>query len=240
MRTGLPRWLMGAYGTLLLHFGFLPFAVAQAKQVLASGRLASSILFRLRERGWAERFGPRQYRLVHPIVATMHSAGNRWKASIQDALRLPVCELAVARLIEELGPRLRSLVIFGSLARNRTTKESDIDIFVVASGLPREYSRRVRLLNSIVRTAPLEAWLGLLWEKEGILPLVDVLAIAPEELDVRQPFFLDMVDGAIIVLDKGGFMERKIEELRGALYDSGARRIALPDGTHYWLLPSPG
>ncbi|MEM3638200.1 MAG: nucleotidyltransferase domain-containing protein [Conexivisphaerales archaeon] len=236
MKSGLPPWLLNTYAILMQHFGFLPFEVRVAKQVLPESELTSIALFRLKERGWVRVFKKRQYRLVHPVVA-IQSSINRWPSLIKDELRLPVCELAVAKLIEELGPDLKSLLLFGSLARNKTTRESDIDIFVVSSGLPEEYFRRVRLLNSIIYTHHLEAWLNLLWQKEHIYPLIDVLSITPQELDVEQPFFLDLAEVSIAIIDKGEFVKSKLNELKMKLYQRGARKITLPDDSYYWLLP---
>ena len=45
-----------------------------------------------------------------------------------------------------LGPRLHSLVLFGSVARGRSTARSDVDLLVIAEGFPRSLLERRRPL----------------------------------------------------------------------------------------------
>ena len=44
-----------------------------------------------------------------------------------------------------LGPRLHSLVLFGSVARGRSTARSDVDLLVIAEGFPRSLLERRRV-----------------------------------------------------------------------------------------------
>lgn len=50
-------------------------------------------------------------------------------------------------LSRELGPRLRSVCIFRSVARGTHRKESDLDVIVVAEGLPRDLGLRHAMLS---------------------------------------------------------------------------------------------
>jgi len=52
----------------------------------------------------------------------------------------------MAKLCEELqlfyGPRLVTIAIFGSYARNTMRPDSDLDILIIANGLPRSSLKR--------------------------------------------------------------------------------------------------
>ena len=43
--------------------------------------------------------------------------------------------------------RVRSIVVFGSLARGEFTKTSDIDVIVVSDDFPQSYSKRLEALD---------------------------------------------------------------------------------------------
>ncbi|MER3602271.1 MAG: hypothetical protein C4339_06105 [Nitrososphaerota archaeon] len=234
---GLPSSLMSSYSALMTRFSFLPFTSKEAREALGAGAPTSVILHRLRERGWADGFGKGRYRLVHPLVAALQGPGEGWRAQAIDRMRLPIIELALARLLEEFGPRLWSLLLFGSLARNQAREESDIDLLLVAEGLPQRYARRTRLLNSILDSGPIREWQRLLWREARLYPVIDIIPLRPDEALTTHPFYLDMTEHVLFLLDREGFMRRKLAELRRQLEGIGARKVLLPGGGYYWMLP---
>ncbi len=74
------------------------------------------------------------------------------------------------RLLKEIqsfyGERLVSVVVYGSMARETQTFDSDLDLLIIAEGLPPGRMKRIREFDSIEER--IEPFLKFLREKEGI------------------------------------------------------------------------
>ncbi len=143
-----------------------------------------------------------------PIRASLVAATEAW------------CEL--------LGPRLRSLVLFGSVARGQSTARSDIDLLVIADGFPRSLVERRRPL--------LAAWSRVRTQHE--LPAVDwnLVTKSPEEAQFHSPLYLDIVEDGILLVDRRDFFQSILDAMRGRMRELGSRRVFLEDGSWYWDL----
>ena len=128
----------------------------------------------------------------------------------------------------EQGERLISLVLFGSVARGQARHASDIDLVVVAEGLPRSLAERRR---PFLQT----------WERARTarkLPHVEwnLITKSPEEARVHSPLYLDIVEEGIVILDRGGLVSAVLAAMRERMRALGSRRIYLADGSWYWDL----
>ena len=125
-------------------------------------------------------------------------------------------------------PGLVSIVLFGSVARCQARPTSDIDVLLVAEGLPRRPADR--------RQPFLDAWEAARAERR--LPPVEwnLIVKTPDEARYRSPLYLDMVEDAILILDRGRFFEEVLAGMRERMRKLGSRRIHLPDGSWYWDL----
>ncbi len=224
-----------SYGRVLAEFWLREFTASEARDALDEPRVAL-LLHRMCERGLLERVARGVYRAVHPTVLALEWAGLKWRNRVQAEYR-PLLEFVLARLVEGFREMLISVVLFGSVARGEGRAESDLDLLVVVRDLPKRYSDRLRLFNEAVRGV--EELRLRLWEEKRIYPLVDPIILTPEEASETHPFYLDMVDCCVVMFDRGGFMRKKLRELRARLSQLGARRVTLPDGRWYWEL-KPG
>lgn len=239
MSKTLPNWLVNKYFTLFLSFGLMPFSVNDAKRALGTEK-ASLLLFKMRSYGWVDKCGRKTYRVVHPIVSLMEASGFRWRDEVRQRDRLPVLELAVARLFEVLGSRLESIILFGSLARGEAKPESDIDLLIVAEGLPAKYGERVKVIREAIYSNQVDELVMYMWRERRIYPEFNVILITKEEAGVTHPFYLDMVRDCVVIFDKNGLMSRKIREVGERLRELGAVRVEEPGGSWYWILtPRP-
>lgn len=239
MAKALPSWLAEKYFNLLSNFSFIPFTVEDAKAVLGSKK-ASLFLHKMVSFGWADKMGRGVYRIVHPIVALMEASGASWRDRVKQRDRLPVLELAVARMFEVFGSSLESIVLFGTLSRGVAKPESDIDLLVVARGLPESYSERTKIIREIVSFKMMDDIIIYLWRKHGIYADLDIILVDEREADVTHPFYLDMAKDCVIIYDKSGIMLKKMAEVRERLEKIGARRVEEPDGSWYWIIcPQP-
>ena len=127
-----------------------------------------------------------------------------------------------------LGARLRSLVLFGSVARGQGTARSDIDLLVIAAGFPHSLAERRRPL--------LAAWSRA--RDRHALPAVDwnLVTKTPDEARFHSPLYLDMVEDGILLFDRGAFFGAVLDTMRSRMRTLGSRRVFLDDGSWYWDL----
>ena len=141
-----------------------------------------------------------------------------------------------ARTVEDtFGASLVSLALFGSAARNALRKGSDLDLLVVLEDPPRSYGKRVD------RVVPLMASLretGAYRDLEALeLDLEpSFLILSRDEVADHPPILLDMVDDAVLLADKEGFLRGELEVVRARLRELGSVKKRLPDGSWYWVL----
>jgi predicted nucleotidyltransferase len=231
----LPQWLAGPYLKLSSSFGYLPFTTDEAKPVLEA-RKAALVLSRLKRTGWVDYVSRETYRVVHPMVCLLELSGRAWRSRVTQKERLPIVEIAVGRIVEEFGPKLQGLVLFGSFAKGNAGQESDIDMLLVAEGLPRRYGERLEEIRRITQLDSLRKWRSYLWEKSKVYPLLEVIPLTPEEARKTHPFYLDMIEDGIVIYEREGLMTRKLAQLKTRLQEVGASRVVLPSGRSYWSL----
>ncbi|HID90397.1 TPA: nucleotidyltransferase domain-containing protein [Candidatus Bathyarchaeota archaeon] len=141
----------------------------------------------------------------------------------------------VELLHERLGDRLRSVVLFGSVARGNWDESSDIDVLVVVDGWEGRLWDRLRVLLEVE---------GRLREgreyqeavAKGYRPLFQPYPISTEEAQRTHAVYLDLVIDGVVLFDRDGFIAGVIEGVRRRLEGLGARRMVRPDGSHLWVL----
>ena len=123
---------------------------------------------------------------------------------------------------------LVSIVLFGSVARREARPTSDIDVLLIAENIPRRPADR--------RQPFLDAWEAARTARG--LPPVDwnLIVKTPDEARYHSPLYLDMVEDAILILDRGRFFEEVLAGMRERMRELGSRRVHLPDGSWYWDL----
>lgn len=114
------------------------------------------------------------------------------------------------------------MVLFGSTARGEATPHADIHLLVVADGLPAGRLARHELLR--LADEQLDPRLEAL-RRVGVLTDICPVLKTPDEASRFTPLFLDMVEGAVILHDRGGFFADVLARLSHALSHLGARRL---------------
>ncbi len=138
------------------------------------------------------------------------------------------------RVKRHFGDRLRAVCLFGSVATGKATSESDIDILVVAEGLPSDVGMRIRETNPIHEGLKgTEAYR--LLRKLGRNTLISDLFLTPEEGGRHPPILLDIVEDGIILFERGGYLTRVLGDVRKRLKELGAKRVHTEKGA-YWIL----
>lgn len=139
----------------------------------------------------------------------------------------------LAQLHQRLGHRLVSVVLFGSAARGELGPTSDIDLLVIAEQLPKGAFRRSEPIQQ-AREA-IGPVCDALFERLGWYPYISVILKTPQEAERGSRLFLDMVEDAKVLYDRGGFFQQRLNCLQAKLKRLGARRIVI-NGTWYWDL----
>jgi len=157
----------------------------------------------------------------------MRAEGPRIPETIAEPYRTALTAACRAWTMD-LGDRLVSIVLFGSVARGQATEDSDVDLVVVAEGFPRRFADRRRpLLESWVRAKA----------QAGVGPIEwNLVTKSPDEARFHSPLYLDIVEDGILVVDRGGFFAAILDEMRVRMRALGSRRVFLPDGSWYWDL----
>jgi hypothetical protein len=162
-----------------------------------------------------------------------------WKEAMVRDQTLSDRLVALARryteLLElQLGERLVSVALFGSVARGTVDARSDIDLFVVVRDLPKGAFRR-REVAEATREAMLPE-LNPLWEAGIYADFVEVLR-TPEEAERFHLLYLDMADEALLLYDRDGFMEERLERVRARMEELGTTRRRIGNVTYWDLKP---
>ena len=148
-------------------------------------------------------------------------------ASLQEPFRAALVAAALA-WIADFGEGLVSIVLFGSVARQQARPTSDIDLVLVADGLPRRLADRRRpFLESWERTRAAQGLPFVQW---------NLIVKSTAEARARVPLYLDIVEDGILILDRGRFFEGVLAGMRARMRELGSRRVFLDDGTWYWDL----
>lgn len=138
----------------------------------------------------------------------------------------PVFESLPAYLLDacraHYGSSLVAVALFGSMGRGTARPDSDVDLLVVAEGLPDGRVARAADFAAVERT--LEPWAQAA-RRAGLSPAFSPIFKTPSELAQGTPLLLDMLDDARVLLDVTGVFQQALENLRQRLNALGARRI---------------
>ena len=131
----------------------------------------------------------------------------------------------VALLKERFGSDLVSVVLFGSHARCEARAVSDVDVFLVIRGLPRNRFERYTGFRDLARSV-----------SEEFGEQAAYIVVTPEEAVHVKPYYLGMLSGHVILHDRDDFFAGVLDRLRRRLSELGSRRYVDEDGYEYWDL----
>jgi predicted nucleotidyltransferase len=150
---------------------------------------------------------------------------------LDEPYRSLVKELCVA-LQRVFMDNLVSVVVFGSVARGEARVDSDVDLLIVARGLPKSRFKRAELFERAEELV--EPLVEELWSR-GIYVDFSPIILDVDEAVRHRPIYLDMVVDAVIVFDRDGFFKRVLDNLAERLKTLGAERKKI-GRLWYWVL----
>ena len=149
-----------------------------------------------------------------------------------------IWEAFLKRLEQEVrlayGDRLVTLAIFGSVARESATPESDVDLLIVATDLPRGRMKRVSEFEQVETSLKNELEI---MAENGIQAYLSPIFKTPDEVEAGSPLFLDMIFDVLIRYDRENFFKNFLEGFKRRLDALGAKRIVQGDRWYWDLKP---
>lgn len=130
------------------------------------------------------------------------------------------------------GERLRSLALFGSVARGTMRPDSDIDLLIVADPLPAD--RRARMTEFEAVDVALATCLRDA-RAAGVHTTLSPVIKTPQELEAGSLLYLDLVGEARILIDREGMLANFLARFAQRLQALGARKVRKCGG-YYWEL----
>ena len=145
-------------------------------------------------------------------------------------------DLLVAATRDLYGNDLRSLVLYGSVARGTFGPTSDVDVLVVLGRSSLTWGKRITgFIRGVVERRDVESAAANL--RASRLPWrVEPVILTEAELAAHPPLLLDLTEDAVLVEDPDGAFAREIGAVRARLAELGARRVWLDRERWYWLL----
>jgi len=148
----------------------------------------------------------------------------RYHAGMDSALEEGL-ERFQGALSAHFGSDLITLAVFGSQVLGTARPESDLDLLLVVRGLPARRLDRQGVVLSIAHEV-----------SDAFAERVSMIPLTPEEAPAIRPFYLGLLEGHRIVVDRNGFLDKILDRLRRRLAELGARRLTDELGNPYWDL----
>ena len=132
------------------------------------------------------------------------------------------------------GERLISVAVYGSVGRGTPRFDSDLDLLIVADGLPAGRFPRVEDFRAVEEVlAPRLAAA----RETGLHPELSPIFKTREELARGTPLLLDMTEDARILYDPDGCLAGVLDRLTKRLRELGSRRVWRGNAWYWDLKP---
>ena len=146
----------------------------------------------------------------------------------------PLVDEFVALAREALAGNIVSIVLYGSVARGDADRKSDIDLLLVLEEAAPAYCERLQLVLPVLRRLHERPC----WQESvarGLFPELNVLILSRAEAQQNRHIFLDMIEDAHVLVDRGGFFRDRLGLLQKRLQELDAKKVR-HNGTWYWDL----
>nr|MDO8135600.1 nucleotidyltransferase domain-containing protein [Candidatus Njordarchaeum guaymaensis] len=147
----------------------------------------------------------------------------------------PLIQEFLSKVKQLCKSNLISVVLFGSVARGKGKKESDIDFLIILQDASDDHYERLKPFVDIElgmrKNASYQRYL-----REGLMPCLSYLILSKREADENQYVFLDMVEDSIVLFDSSNYFKGRLSALKKRLSSLGSKKVLLEDGSWYWDL----
>jgi len=161
-------------------------------------------------------------RLLRPVNATSRT----YRA---------LAEQFAAILRRELGQRLSSIVLYGSVARGTAREDSDIDMLIIAGEADEEYKAirdEIWKWDDAFEDQPEVVAL----RKAGYPARLEIYVLSQAQARRGTPIYLDMTLEAIVLYDPEGFFGRRLQQIKRRMAELNSYREWVEQDLYVWHL----
>lgn len=236
----IPAWLWRAYSRLYSGFGGETFGFSEARALLSLDEVrARVVLSRLRRAGYIvvfERKGRmRMYRTINSSLLAFAEGSGIKDFSVPQGRYVPLILLWCRKLMSQYGQRLKTIVLYGSVARGSATSTSDVDFMLIVDGLDRNYGRRIEELVS-QELDPILVGEKTYLVRHGYSADLSNIVYSTEESRRFRLVYLDIIHDGRILFDYQNHFGNISAAFKSRLDRAGTRKVDLGSGGWYWEL----
>lgn len=236
----IPSWLWRSYSRLYSGFGEDKFSFSAAKSLLCLDDIhARVVLSRLRRAGYVvvfERKGRmRMYRTMDPSVLAFAEGSEVKNFLVPQGRYVTLILLWCRKLVSHYGERLKSVVLYGSVARGSASPTSDLDFLLVVDGVDRAYGKRIgELVSSQLdpHVVKEKDYLG----RNGYSTELSNIIYSPVESRAFRLLYLDILHEGRILFDYKNHFSNLSARFKSRLARIGLRKVEVEGGGWYWDL----
>lgn len=139
----------------------------------------------------------------------------------------------LSELRREFKETLLSVILFGSVARGKWTRNSDLDLFIILSNEYQDkYELNEKLIELIINFQELEIKNKL--KKDKFIHSIQAIAVRLIDLNYFRTLFYDIAMDGIIIFDKDQTGEKFIERIKHRMKENQLTRVYNDDHDFYW------
>jgi predicted nucleotidyltransferase len=132
--------------------------------------------------------------------------------------RIAIYQTIIEKLSNDFGSRLKTVVLFGSRARDQANENSDHDLFLVIESLPKSRLDRLREIRKVIWNTPIR---------------INTIAKTPEEVEQNlTPLLLEIGVDGICLFGEPYFKNYRDKALK-AIHQAKLKREKV-DGVWCW------
>jgi predicted nucleotidyltransferase len=140
------------------------------------------------------------------------------------------------RLLEHYKSKLVSIILYGSVARGKASRNSDIDFMIILQDRVESYGKRI---NELVRIEMEDSEIGReknFLTQHGCGTSSSNIVYSVEESRVFRLIYLDIIEEGRILFDRNNHFRNLCEHYRESLRELGARKVVMDSERWYWEL----
>ncbi len=229
-----------SYSRLYSRFEEETFAFSEARSLLSLDEVRTRVvLSRLRRAGYIVVFERkermRMYRTIDPSLLTFAEGSEIKNFSVPQGRYVPLILQWCRKLMSYYGQRLKTVVLYGSVARGSASSTSDLDFMLIVDELGRNYGSRIDELVS-QQLDPVLVGEKTYLERHGYSAELSNIVYSPEESRRFRLVYLDIIHDGRVLFDHMNHFGKISAALRSRLDLAGTRKVDLRDGSWYWEL----
>jgi len=141
-------------------------------------------------------------------------------------------QIFLKKLENSMKHNLLSVVLYGSVARGKAHRESDIDLLILYR--KGNFDTGEAYAASVIESRESREYRAL-FEKD-IYGEISPLFMTLEELGSNPLILLDIIEEGIILSERNHCFTKMVKKMRKKIKKMGSKKVALPDGSWYWEL----